>query len=56
MSIIWCEVKSVECNCKGGNCPYSATAVIDESTDEPVKVKERKINRDPGNIKPRIKK
>jgi len=53
MSIIYCEVRSVLCTCKNGNCPYSGTAVIEEVGKEPIKetVKERKVNRDPGNIK-----
>jgi len=54
MSVIWCEVKCVECSCKNGNCPYSkGNVVVEEAVAEPLKekVKERKINRDPGNIK-----
>ena len=55
----WCEVKSVPCTCKNGICPNSkGNVTIDEEFVENVKevVKERKVNRDPGNIKPRTKK
>jgi hypothetical protein len=58
MSDTWCEVKNVICNCKNGVCPNSkgSVAVVEEVVNIVNVVKERKVNRDPGNIKPRTKK
>jgi hypothetical protein len=49
----WCEVKSVPCTCKNGICPNSKgnVTVVEEVVNIVNVVKERKVNRDPGDIK-----